>query len=268
MTEAQFAEQGLALSREAGVVETLHGYFAGHVARLYKSCTVFGLLDRPLGDVFEVGPFYSYTPFVLREKANSYTVLEGDDPAVYPLKPLYEKRKINAQFVDLFDAFGPIHGAGHSLDFGSESFDTILCWETMEHFNFNPVKMVREFHRLLKRGGRVYVTVPNKASFQSLLALVLGRAEEAGIDAYYQYEDYVSNGKKAFYGFHWREYSRGELGHLFRRAGFTVRLCDTFVAFQTRATSSITRRVARLVNVAAGSVLRRYGTHVCLIAEK
>ena len=268
LTEQEFAQRGLELSRGANVVDGLHGYFASHRARLYKSCRVFDLFERKLGDVLEVGPFFGYTPFLLRANASSYTVLEGDDPAVNPLKTLYQKHKVAAQFIDLFDTFGPTHAARHTLGFGNNSFDTILCWETMEHFNFNPVKIVREFYRVLKPGGRVCITVPNKASFQSILALLLGRSERAHIDAYYEFEDYISNGKKAFYGFHWREYSRGELCHLFTRAGFSVRQCDTFVAFQTHATSSVARRLTRRANLVAGVVLRRYGTHVYLIAEK
>ena len=268
LTEQEFAERGLEFSREANVVDGQHRYFTSHRARLYKSCRVFDLLERKLGDVLEIGPFFGYTPFLLRAHASSYTVLEGDDPAVYPLKALYQKHKVAAQFVDLFDMFGPTHAARHTLGFGNASFDTILCWETMEHLNFNPVKIVREFHRVLKPGGRVCITVPNKASFQSILALILGRSERALIDSYYEFEDYISNGKKAFYGFHWREYSRSELRHLFARAGFSVRQCDTFVAFQAHATSSVARRLVRGVNLAAGALLRRYGTHVYLMAEK
>jgi SAM-dependent methyltransferase len=268
ITQQQFAEQGLALSREAHVLDSLHGYFTSHCARLYKSCRLFDLLERPLGDVLEIGPFFGYTPFVLRPNAASYTVLEGDDPAVYPLKALYQKHKIAAQFVDLFELFGPTHSATHTLEFGSNAFDTVLCWETMEHFNFNPVKLVREFHRVLKPGGRICITVPNKASFQTLLALASGRSERTIIDSYYQFEDYTSNGKKAFYGFHWREYSRGELRHLYGRAGFSVRECDTFVAFQAHSTTSPGRRVARALNLLLGRLMPRYGTHVYLQAEK
>jgi SAM-dependent methyltransferase len=45
----------------------------------------------------------------------------------------------------------------------------------MEHFNFNPVKFVREFRRVLKPGGKAYINVPNNASFQNLVSLIFGR---------------------------------------------------------------------------------------------
>jgi len=82
------------------------------------------------------------------------------------------------------------------------------------------------------------------------------------------FEDYVSQGKKAFYGFHWREYSAPELRRLFDRAGFQVRRCSTFIAFQTPTKPSLMRRAVRAANALACRLLPRYGTHVYLEAEK
>jgi SAM-dependent methyltransferase len=269
MTQGEFTAQGLALSREAEVVDRFHSYFVEHGNRLYKACVMFGLLEKQLGDVLEIGPFYGYTPFLLRPNASSYTVLEGDDPAAYPLRPLYEKRHITAQFVDFSELFGAPQSATHALAFSEASFDTILCWETMEHFNFNPVKFVRELRRVLKPGGRAYITVPNKASFQAVLGLIFGRSERQLIQHYFTFEDYTCNGRKAFYGFHWREYSPPELTQLFSTAGFKVLQSDTFVAYQIQARQpSLPRLIARAANTLVASILRRYGTHVCLIAEK
>jgi 2-polyprenyl-3-methyl-5-hydroxy-6-metoxy-1,4-benzoquinol methylase len=42
----------------------------------------------------------------------------------------------------------------------AETFDTIISCETIEHLT-DPVGALREFHRLLKPGGRVVVTTPN-----------------------------------------------------------------------------------------------------------
>jgi SAM-dependent methyltransferase len=267
-TEQDYERLGLQLSQEANVVGDLHNYFLSHRARLYKTCRLFGLMDRNLGDVLEVGPFFGYTPFLLRPRASSYVVLEGDDPVVYPLRPLYEKRGINAKFIDLFDSFGPTHNASHSLELPDASFDTALCWETMEHFNFNPVKFVREVHRVLRPRGRACITVPNKASFQSIAALVVGRFEEHLVDSYFNFEDYASGGKKAFYGFHWREYSPPELRRLFGKAGFNVREGGSFVAFQTQAKLSLPRKLVRSANRVIAAALPRYGTHSWVVAEK
>ncbi len=139
----------------------------------------------------------------------------------------------------------------------------------MEHFNFNPIKFVRELRRVLKSGGRAYITVPNKASFRAILGLIFGRSEHHLIQPYITFEDYTCNGRKVFYGFHWREYSRPELAQLFSNAGFTVRHSDTFVAFQTHpGRLSVPRHLVRAANTVLASIFRRYGTHVCLVAEK
>jgi len=165
MNFTQFFAEGKNLSTEAKVLDTLHGYFTQHAVRLHATCEQFGLFSGNLGDVLELGPFFGYVPFFLRKNASSYTILEGDDPAVYPLIPVYKQHSIAFAFADFFDLFGPVHSASHRLPFPDDSFDTILCWETMEHFNFNPVTFVRELRRILKPGGKVCITVPNKASF-------------------------------------------------------------------------------------------------------
>jgi SAM-dependent methyltransferase len=268
MTLQEYAARGLELSRQAGVLDTLHGYFVQQLPRLHQTCGLFGLFEARLGDVLEVGPFFSYTPFILRGNASSYTVLEGDDPAAYPLKPLYEQHAIKTDFEDLFELFGPRHGATHALKYPDAAFDTVLCWETMEHFNFNPVKFVRELRRGVRPGGRVHITAPNRASFQNLAALVLGRGEASHVDAFFEYEDYECNGKKAFYGFHWHEYTVTELRHLYVRAGFKVLRCGTMVAFQEHAQTSAARRAARGASRVMGRWLPRYGTHVFLEAVR
>lgn len=268
ITEQDFSALGEEISREAGVMDGHHGYFVTHAPRLFKACFLFGLLENKLGHVLEIGPFFGYTPFLLRPASTSYTTLEVGDPVVEPLKPLYEKHGIKSHFADLFESFGPTSTAEHRLPFADCSFDTVLCWETMEHFNFNPVKFVKELFRVLKPGGRAHITVPNKASFQSILALISGRSERQLIEHYYTFEDYESGGKKAFHGFHWREYSAPELTLLYSHAGFVIEDCGTFVAFQARSGVSLPNKIARKANVVLARIFRRYGTHVYLTAAR
>lgn len=50
-------------------------------------------------------------------------------------------------------------GSAASLPFASDAFDTVLCTEVLEHVA-EPLAVVREAGRVLKRGGRLYVTAP------------------------------------------------------------------------------------------------------------
>lgn len=268
MTKNDFILNGEAIHRRAHVTDDHHAYFELFISRLYRSCELFGLFSVPLGDVLEIGPFYGYIPFLLRPRASSYTVLEGDDPAIYPLVPFYKESAITFSCVDFFELFGPVHAAMHRLPATDASYDTILCWETLEHFNFNPVKFIRELQRVLKPGGRLCITVPNRASFHEICSLLFRRGEKEKIDAYFCFENYESNGKKAFYGFHWREYTPSELALLFAQSGFEVQACKSFTVFQDLDKPSFGRRLARFLSQLGTRLLPRFGTHVYLIATK
>jgi SAM-dependent methyltransferase len=50
-------------------------------------------------------------------------------------------------------------GVLNQLPFKSDSFDAVLCTQTLEHLEW-PRKSVQEFYRVLKPGGRLYLTAP------------------------------------------------------------------------------------------------------------
>jgi SAM-dependent methyltransferase len=268
MTLNEFKTSAEPLLKQFNGSNGLQDYFQTHADRLYQCSEMFGLFSAPLGDVLEIGPFYGFMPFILRPRSSSYTVLEGDDPIVRKLDPLYESHGIKASYTDFAEVFGPLQSATHQLAFPDNSFDRILCWETMEHFNFNPVKLVREFHRVLKPGGRVCVTVPNKASWQRLALLLTGKGEDFLVDDYYRWENYEIGGKKAFHGFHWREYSPPELRRLFSGAGFNIVAAGSFNSFQPREKMGPLRRGGRALAQAGASLFTRHGTHVYVMASK
>ena len=47
----------------------------------------------------------------------------------------------------------------HHLPFRAESFDLVICMAALQYVE-DPRAVVREFHRVLRPGGRVYVDVP------------------------------------------------------------------------------------------------------------
>lgn len=51
---------------------------------------------------------------------------------------------------------------GIKIPFGDESFDHVICTEVLEHAA-DPVALIAEMHRVLRRGGSLVVTVPFSA---------------------------------------------------------------------------------------------------------
>ncbi len=90
------------LAKRAGVENGLHGYFLQHRSRLWQTASHFDLWKVEGKRILEIGPFFSYTPFVLKKQGNEVHVIEGEDPAVYPLKPLYQAHGIEFKLCDLF----------------------------------------------------------------------------------------------------------------------------------------------------------------------
>lgn len=265
----EFNAFGQSISNKLGDSNALHSYFEGGAPRIWLSCRFFGLFNpESLGRVLEVGPFYGYVPFLLRHRSTSYTVIEGPDPAANTLLPLYAEAGIDVALLDFFENFGPTRTAAHRLPYSDDSFDRVICWETMEHFNFNPVKFVRELYRVCAPGAKVHITVPNKASFQAIAGLLSRKKDPTGVQIYYDFENFQSDGKTAFYGFHWREYTPEELSSLFSMAGFKVRKCGTAVAFHQRNNLSVKRKFFRWINKWMVAIAPRHGTNVFLTAQK
>lgn len=61
-----------------------------------------------------------------------------------------------------------IEGDLFKLHFPDGSFDCILFLETIEHVD-NPVMFIREFHRLLKKGGHLIISTPNAMSYTNIV---------------------------------------------------------------------------------------------------
>ncbi len=265
MNKEQYFSLADELAKEAGVVDGLHRYYLQHRERLWITACRFGLFNFSGLRVLEIGPFFSYTPFVLQKNGNAVTVLEGDDPAVHPLKALYARRGIELTLADFFDSFAAIEVEKHRFPFPDCQFELVNCWETMEHFNFNPVGFVKDLHRVLKPGGSAFITVPNVAKFGTRLKLMLGRPIGATIDSFHQFYGYEG---KRFLGFHWREYTLGELAELFSRQGFTITSASHLVTFESRPQITLLRKVKRLVGRAACAVVPSGGTICSIVAQK
>lgn len=63
-----------------------------------------------------------------------------------------------------------IQGDAHALPFPDNSFDLLISCETIEHLP-SPLKALREFHRVTRPGGKLFLTTPNYLNFMGLYEL-------------------------------------------------------------------------------------------------
>ena len=54
-----------------------------------------------------------------------------------------------------------INGQGESLPLEAQSVDVIFCYEVIEHV-FDPAEILQEMHRVVKPGGAVFISIPNR----------------------------------------------------------------------------------------------------------
>lgn len=91
----------------------------------------------------------------------------------------------------------------------NDSFDLVLCCEILEHLPHDPVHMLAEAHRVLRKGrGRLLLTTPNPVRLENLARMLRGDNV---------YEELSGYGA---YGRHNREYTVRELSRLLRECGF------------------------------------------------
>ena len=79
---------------------------------------------------------------------------------------------INSSYFSISDLAFEIGDLNHSLPYPNGSFDFIACIEGLEHLE-NPFNAIREFHRLLKPGGKVFLSFPNYLNIERRLRFLI-----------------------------------------------------------------------------------------------
>jgi SAM-dependent methyltransferase len=109
-----------------------------------------------------------------------------------------------------------------ALPFEAGQFDAIACVEGIEHIE-NPHLLAREANRILKTGGRVYITTPNVLSIRSRLSYLLRGYPE---QFHYMIEVDPANGREHPIA-HINPIGFLELRYTLSRWGFHVDLVET-----------------------------------------
>jgi len=67
---------------------------------------------------------------------------------------------INPSFFSALDLKMEIGDLNQSLPYPDNSFDYLVCLEGIEHTE-NPSNAIREFQRILRKGGKIFISTPN-----------------------------------------------------------------------------------------------------------
>lgn len=113
---------------------------------------------------------------------------------------------------------------GEGLEVYEEStFDAVFFFEIIEHLAFNPIQMWKALFRVLRPGGKIFVSTPNAAYHESIMRrlVALENKGEYGITL----EEIWSIGTL---GHHWREFSPPEMRAYFAKFEPSLRLTDIY----------------------------------------
>ncbi|MCU1625046.1 MAG: hypothetical protein JWL79_3891 [Frankiales bacterium] len=154
--------------------------------------------------ILDVGSHYLHMAGTLR--LLGYEVVALDVPVFHEL-PFVRER---AEALGITPAPMQRIEEGDFLPDEESAFDLVVFCEIMEHITFNPCKFWGAIHRLLKPGGKIFITTPNSLQLMSVFS-VLRRIltfEGVGIDVPTIFNTVT-------YGHHWKEYSRREIREYF-----------------------------------------------------
>ena len=116
------------------------------------------LIPPPLGRVLDVGCAEGANADVLRARGATQLVgIELDEPFAAKARERYDE---------------VVHGrVPDDVEWPGESFDTVLCYDILEHL-YDPWSVTKELAQLLRPGGHMHVSLPNARSKELWLPLL------------------------------------------------------------------------------------------------
>ena len=184
-------------------------YFKSAIGRIHR---LMGLIpDRPESRVLEIGasPFFASQAMIhfLRLDPGRFVMIDGAGPCDTCVER--EKKTFFSRPYDLFR----LNAETTPFPFADESFDLVICQDVIEHLLFDPLYLVQQCNRVLKKGGILILsTSPAVFSWHVTLRHLFNLTVEMGYDITHRNP----------YARHHRLYSLAEVRQMAAGNGFSV----------------------------------------------
>lgn len=174
------------------------------------------MADWPVGRHLDVGSFTLHVAMVMA--ARGHRTVAADLPYMQMVDDSKDEfnRRLAAHGLEFAAMNANYIGA---LPVADASCDSFSCLETIEHMAMDHWRLLAEWHRAIRPGGRILVTVPNVLRATRLLSILRGRGFPPTLD-----EMRSSPFDSAI---HFREYRKSELRRLLTESGFRIDRIDT-----------------------------------------
>jgi len=164
--------------------------------------------------ILDVGCFNGYATALFALSGYSVTGVDS-----------YEDEHRNSLFVAVGRANYAklnLNAEGVFADWKDAQFDIVFMGEVVEHILNWPLDVLQQIKRLLKPGGRLYLTTPNPATLLNSWRMITDRYDLRGTAAFAT-EPKIASGRVITHAeIHYREYTRAQIQQLVRAAGFEI----------------------------------------------
>ena len=223
-------------------------YFSTHRER-YLACLELLPQAEPGQSLLELGASFHHLTPALEDKGYSVRcadIWDGEPSRDAELvgRNGQERRRYTVDNFDVQQQRWPYEDA---------SFDVVLFCEMLEHLNTDPVHVLAEINRVLKKDGLLLLTTPNIASAKSVNYILEGNSP-------YVFGQYVPAGLPT--DRHNREFTASEIERLLTAAGFQVVELETRNSWWKDQNAAL----ARLVSL--GQSIAHRGDNTLALARK
>jgi len=220
-----------------------------HKNRISKSIAVFDLQKIRHSSILEIGPYLAMTPIYYALNGNSVHIVDGDSNEVMQMETIYRDYGISSNFLNFERSLKDTTSV--RLPYNDNEFDHVVCWETIEHFNFNPIPFISELIRVTKNGGNIYITVPNQTKLHNRVKIILGQSILEPIVNFHRQLDTTEN---FTFGLHWKEYTLTEVIELVKTNQSSIVHKGHFNVFENKKISLL-RKVARTISTIVSKLI-------------